>query len=598
MSPRTPAWIPLLASLALSACGGGGGGGGNPPAIPANLTAMVVGTDVVLSWTASNGATRYKVYYDLEPGVAKALYALLGEVPTPGATVSGQPSMTLYLAVTAVGPDGESALSAEVMAAVPATGVDALFADQWHLVNTGQAGGTPGEDVDVAAAWAGGFDGTGTRIAIVDDGLEIGHEDLFSNCPPGESHSYVDGSTDPTGGAHGTSCAGVAAGVGGNDLGVRGAAFEAQLVGYDLLQNLTGATEANAMTRDAAQNWVSSNSWGAPDGLGVPQASSATWRNAVQSGLTNGRGGLGLLYVWAAGNGGLAGADPGDNSNLDGRANFWGVMAVGAVGDDGTKASYSENGANLFLSAPSLGNNGHAISTVDRSGPAGYNDGLQLGDYVDANYTNTFNGTSAATPLVSGVVALVLQANPALGWRDVRLILAQTARVNDPGDTDWDVNGAGYSINHKYGFGVPDAAAAIAAAQGWTNVGPLVTHTTATETVNLPIPDDDPFGIASDVVVAGSGISLLEHVEVTFDAVHPYVGDLEVVLEAPSGTMSVLAEEHLCPQGSVPYSNWVFGSVRHLDEPADGTWTLHVRDRDALLTGTFRSWRLRFRGRS
>ena len=598
MSSRVAGRVALGLTLCIASCSGGGGGGGDPPAIPAALVATVNGTDVDLAWTASTGATSYNIYYDIEPGVTRTAATRLGSVSTAGATVIGQSSLIAYFAVAAVGPEGESGLSNEVTASIPSSAVDALFGDQWHLVNTGQAGGSPGQDVNIASSWVGGFNGTGARIAIVDDGLEIGHEDLFWNVLPGQSHDYVTGSSDPTGGAHGTSCAGVAASVGGNGFGGRGAAFEAHLVGYNFLAVQTLSSEANSMTRDAAANWISSNSWGPTDG--TPISSSSTWKQAIATGLAQGRAAKGLIYLFAAGNGASAGPDPGDNSNLDGYANHYGVIAVGAVGDDGVKASYSENGANVLLCAPSRGRANHAITTVDRTGAAGYNDGSSVFDYADDAYTNTFNGTSSSTPLAAGVVALVLQANPSLSWRDLRLVLAQSARMNDPLDLDWATNGAGYAINHKYGFGVIDAAAALALAQAWVNVGPMTTFTTPTDQPNLAIPDASVVGVASSIVVTGSGIASIEHVEIRFDADdHPYSGDLEIVLTSPSATGSVLTEAHVIPSGVTPtrFDNFRFGSVRHLDEPADGTWTLTVRDLGTGDTGTFKSWTLVFRGR-
>jgi kexin len=581
------------ALLAGAGCGGGGGGGSShKPAVPAGLVATVIGTDIHLAWTASPTATSYNVFYGLDPGVARSTPTMLGNVVGAGAVVTGQASTHAYFAVTAKNGDGD-----EVVADVPAAGLDPLFAQQWHLVNTGQAGGTAGEDSKVNPAWLGGFDGTGVRIAVVDDGLEIGHEDLFWNCPPGKSFNYSNQTTDPTGGQHGTSVAGVAAGVGGNALGGRGAAYEAQLVGYNFLQHQTTSSEANSMTRDMANNWISNNSWGPPD-IAAPIPSSSSWRAAVAAGLAQGRHGLGIVYLKAAGNGGLPGIDPGDNSNLDGYANYYGVLAIGAVGDDGKKATYSENGANVFVCAPSMGRANHAITTVDRSGAAGYNDGTHPADYANTNYTNTFNGTSSATPLAAGVIALVLQANPALTWRDVRLVLAQSARLNDPLDPDWFLNAAGYSINHKYGFGVVDADAAVTLAQGWTNVGPMLTIPTPVAHPNLPIPDNDIAGVSSQIIVSGSGIQHIEFIEIVFDARnHTFSGDLEVVLTAPSLTKSTLAEHHDCPQGPLPYNNFHFGDVRHLDEPADGTWTLTVRDLATADTGTFKSWSLIFRGR-
>ena len=591
--------VSAFASLFGSACGGGGGGS-HGPAAPQSVVATVNGTDVDLAWTASPGATAYKVYYNLVPGVARTPATSLGSVNTAGATVTGQPSVKAFFAVTATSAGGESALSNEVSAEIPPTGNDPLFGDAWHLLNTGQDGGTPGEDADVTPAWTAGFDGTGVRIAVVDEDLEIGHEDLFWNCLPGKSHNYVDNSSDPTGSGnqkHGTSVGGVAAGVGGNDLGSRGAAFEAFLVGYNFLENQTTANEANAMTRDMVANAISNNSWGPTPGLGIPQPSTSTWRSAVASGLANGRGGKGIVYLFAAGNGAQAGVDPGDNSNLGGYANYYGVIAVGAVGDDGVKAFYSENGANVLVCAPSMGRANHAITTTDRTGAAGYNDGNSPPDYADPNYTNTFNGTSSSTPLVSGVVALVIQANPNLGWRDVRAVLAESARENDTLDPDWTANGGGFHVNHKYGFGCIDAGAATTLAQAWTNYPPMVTVTTAVSVPNLPIPDNDPTGVTDTIVVTGSGIQHLEHVEIVFDSPdHTFAGDLKIVLTSPMGTQSVLAETHNCSAGCVPYVSWSFGSVRHLEEPADGTWSLNVVDGAPQDTGTFHSWFLRFRG--
>jgi kexin len=560
-----------------------------------------------LTWNGSAGAATYRVYYDLDPSVERASWSLLEStahddtLAVQTADFDVQPSARVFLAIAAANANNDlSGLSNVVFAAVPeSSSFDPLFGDQWHLVNTGQEGGTQAEDANIAPVHAVNILGDGVRIAVVDDGLEIAHEDLVFNVPPGLSFNYLNGSSDPTGGDHGTQCAGVAAAVGLNDLGGMGAAPEAQLVGYNLLANLTTANEANAMTRNAAANWISSNSWGAPDGSGVPQRSNATWRAAVDSGLANGRNGLGMIYVWAAGNGALAGAEPGDNSNCDGQANYYGVIAVGAVGDNGAKARYSEEGANLLLCSPSLGNNGHGITTVDRSGAEGVNDGAQADDYLDPNYTNTFSGTSSSTPLVAGVAALVLEVAPGLTWRDVRLVLARSARQNDALDASWFTNGAGVKFSHKYGFGCVDAEAAVARALTHSNVGPLVVRTTPNSVLNAPIPDNDSNGVSDTIVVSGSGINFIEHVEVRFDADnHPYVGDLDIRLLSPAGTTSVLSVRNFDAAPASSYDDWVFGSNVHLDEPADGVWTLTVRDLGSGDTGKFRSWGLRIRGRN
>jgi kexin len=490
---------------------------------------------------------------------------------------------------------------------------DPLYTDQWHLKNTGQLGatgvaGAVGEDMNVEPVWLAATPrkGTGIRIAVVDDGLEIGHEDLVSNIATGLSYNYLNGGSDPTDGAHGTSVAGIAASRDLNGLGGRGAAPRANMVGYNLLQSVTSTNEADAMTRGSPNVHISSNSWGAPDGKGTLDASASLWRTAITSGLTSGRSGLGTIYTWAAGNGATGSqACPScvDNSNYDGRANNRGVIAVAAVNDRGVKASYSESGANLWVSAPG-GEfcSTHTITTTDRTGGVdGFNTTATAGvtDYANTNYTKCMNGTSSATPGAAGVIALMLEAKPTLGWRDVRLILAQSARKNDPTDPGWTLSTTtpAYTFNHKYGFGVVDAQAAVTLASTWTNVGPELSFTTALASPGLAIPDNNAVGVSNTINVAGSGIANIEFIEITFSAAdHTFSGDLAITLTSPAGTVSQLSTAHNCAPCTA-YSGWVFGSARHLGEAANGDWMLTAKDLAPVDTGTFQSWRLKFYGR-
>ncbi|NOX76157.1 MAG: S8 family serine peptidase [Gammaproteobacteria bacterium] len=612
----------------LAACGGGGGNGstGNtaPPTVPTNVS--VIGDDGfnTVQWASVSGAISYNLYWSTSTGVTKSNGNKISSVALPlkhGGLVNGTP---YFYVVTAVNANGESSDSAQATAS-PANAAganDPLFGDQWHLKNTGQLGndgaaGLAGEDINVEPVWnscgtGNTCRGEGIRIAVVDDGLEISHEDLAANVATGLGHNYLTGTNDPSptagsGGdsyAHGTAVAGVIAARDMNDLGVRGVAPRANLVGYNLLQDSTESNEADAMTRGSPYVYVSSNSWGAPDDTGNLAPSVLAWRTAINTGLNSGRSGKGTIYVWAAGNGGAGNGGAGqivDNSNYDGQANYRGVIAVGAVTDQGTKASYSERGANVWVSAPGGEFCGtHTISTTDNSGENGYNYSATAGtsNYTNTNYSKCFNGTSSATPVVSGVVALMLQANPNLGWRDVRVILATTARKNDFSDAEWAANGAGFRVNHKYGFGVVDADAAVTLAKTWINRGAEVMYAPPLFSVNTTIPDNDSTGVADMVTISGSNISEIESIEITFSSTdHTYSGDLEITLtNVMTGTSSTLSEVHLCDGICTAHDNWVFSSVRHLGEAADGDWTLTVKDVFTGDIGTFQSWGIKFYG--
>ena len=219
--------------------------------------------------------------------------------------------------------------------------------------------------------------------------------------------------------AHGTQMAGIVA-ARGNALGVRGVAPQAKVYGYNLALDPTLANMADAITREMATTAVSLNGWGLADGPGLHFAG-ALWEAAVESGISSGFGGNGVLYVFPAGNG----AQLGDHANLSEFANHHGVTAVCAVNDQGVRAGYSERGDNLWVCGPS--------SDIPRNG----RQGIATTEPYD-RYTQEAGGTGAAAAAVAGVAALVRKANPALTWRDVKLILAASARKNDPADAGLD----------------------------------------------------------------------------------------------------------------------------------------------------------------
>ncbi|MBA4254358.1 MAG: serine protease [Polaromonas sp.] len=485
------------------------------------------------------------------------------------------------------------------------TPTDPLFSAQWHLKNTGQsgAGGDPalvGEDLNVGKAWRLAT-GTAIQIAVVDDGLDIHHEDL--RVVSGKSWDYrVNAYGDPSSStsSHGTSCGGLAAAM-GNNMGVTGVAFNARLVGYNLLAATTGGYGADAVTKDLPSNHIYTNSYGAADGTGVMFPEETAWSEAIATGVTQGRGGKGVVYTWAAGNGA-----PVDRSDYDGQGNHPMVLAIGSLNGQGKRSSYSEPGSNVLVTA--YGGEFCATqttTTTDVSGPGGYNDGNKPEDISGSpNYTRCMNGTSAATPQVAGLAALLLEVNPALTWRDVRKILATTARKNDPAHADWVTNGAGFRVNHDYGFGVVDALAAVRAAQSWTMLPAQKTAgAEAVLAAALPLADNGT-AVTSTLSLQASGISQLEFVELRVTSDHTDVGNLEIVLTSPAGTPSTVSAVRGCVNaqqepvtcGAGLSSGFRFGIARLMGEAADGTWTLSVRDGKTGDTGSLSAWSIRAHG--
>ncbi len=480
-------------------------------------------------------------------------------------------------------------------------GADPLLGEQWHLNNTGQTSGTSGEDIRAFSAWS-VTKGQGVRISVIDDAIETVHPDLAPNVVSG-SYNYLTGSNLPlpcvAADDHGTPVAGIIAARDDNAIGVAGVAPRANLVGLNALSSNRDGDLADALNRDLQLNFISNNSWGAPDN-GFRTRADATFVRALENGINSGRGGKGTIFVFPAGNGGIVrlanGTNTFDNSNFDGYVNQRGIVTVCSTDHRGGQPSFGERGANIWICAPTTADR-RAVSTT----------GLRGG------YINDFNGTSAATPIVSGVVGLMLAANPALTWRDVQWILASTARKNNPSDTSWSGSGLG-RYSHKFGFGVIDANAAVNLARTWTSVGGSSAQRSCgsfTDNANVAIPDASASGtpgatVSRTINVAGCSVNQIELVEINFTADHPYSADLIIRLVSPNGTVSELADLRACGSGALSagenpcrqsYDNWRFSSVRHLGEASNGNWRIEVVDGNHQDVGRLVSWSLKIFGR-
>ncbi|HMN82236.1 MAG TPA: S8 family serine peptidase [Burkholderiaceae bacterium] len=554
-------------ALTLAGCGGGGGGGGTP---------------------ASSGS----VEAQLAPGTP-----LNASTCTYHYLVTNNPVLT---------------------------GGDPLLARQWHLNNTGQSGGTAGEDIRALTAWqAAPALGAGVRISVIDDAVEIVHNDLAPNVTAGASRNYrsdglrtyplpCDGDQE-----HGTAVAGIAAARNDNGVGGTGVAPRASIVAFNALATNFDTDIADALQRDLPVNGVYNNSWGSSDDGRLHKVDTLL-KSAVTQGLISGRDGKGAIYVFPGGNGGCLyganidaddlclptlpnGSNPGgwsDNSNFDGYVNRYGVITACAVTDRGKKPWYGEPGANLLVCGTSSNDQGN-VTTTD----------------VQNGFRDDFSGTSATAPMVSGVVALMLSVRPELTYRDVMLILARTARRNDPADTGW-ISANGLNFNHKYGFGVVDANAAVQAAKSFTSVGgygQVVNCGWYRQPVGQPLPDfTTTASPVTSAILVGTDcpITKIEFIEIGLEVTHAYSGDLRIRLTSPNGLVSELANERICKarDGTTPEAwrtvscgqydaDWLFGSVRHLDESAAGNWTLQIADYLKQDTGTWTNWSIRIWGR-
>ena len=453
---------------------------------------------------------------------------------------------------------------------------DPLIADQWHLINTGQDGNSVGVDLNVTGAWD-RYNGSGVMIRIVDDGLDILHEDLQPNFDASTSYDYCDNDEDPSpvesGDNHGTAVAGVAAGMGDNGIGIAGVAWGAN---HNHARFLCGGAAVPALSDFNQDIDIYHNSWGYGGagfaGLGPSSAA------MLESGAYDGRSSLGSIFTFSAGNEYTSD----ENVNQKGFQKSRYTIAIGAITYSGVQSWYSSIGAPVLVVGPSNGGS-LGITTADRTGSVGYS---------SSNYTDDFGGTSSSGPKVAGLAGLILEAEPTLTWRDMQAILVHSSTPNDPNHENWSVNGAGLPVSHYYGFGMVDATAAVNLAENWTHLGPEVNISTQlyTPSVNIP-PSGTPLSFSHTV----TDLLNIESVELFMDVDHQNPEDLIITLTSPSGYTSILADTNPAEYGNMRYHDMV--SMHHYGELSAGTWTVNVLDVNSTgSTGTVNDWQLVFHG--
>ena len=477
---------------------------------------------------------------------------------------------------------------------------DEYFHEQWHLRNTGQEGGLAGEDVDAEEAWNITEGSASIIIAVSDDGVDIEHPDLQPNIwknpnpaePDVHGWNFFSNNDDPRpqkfsppydelqgNDSHGTPCAGVAAAVGNNLLGVSGIAPKCKILpvkifmGDDMVPN---SILADAIRYAGQKADVLSNSWGTTPSSDVSQA--------IKDVVRTGRGGKGCPVFVATGN------DERDYIGFP--SSVPEAIAVGASTNQGRLSFYSNYGQGLDFVAPSNGGT-KGIFTTDVAIPGrGFNVGdVGQGD-AEGLYSNSFGGTSSATPLAAGVGALILSLNPDLTWDQVRKYMRNSADRIDPQNGNY-VNG--YSL--MYGFGRINAFKALQMVKddmGGTQEGHVIEGSVA---AGIDIPDHDLNGIVSSITIDEDGtIDSIKSVSLNIS--HTFQGDLLVSLISPDNTAIMLHDgigggaDNLIET----YDSSKIPALQQLEgKSVRGQWMLRVVDRWAADTGTLVSWGLKIK---
>jgi subtilisin family serine protease len=542
-------------------------------------------------------------------------------------------------------------------------GAAAGYYGQWHLENRlpSSPGLNAGIDAGLAGAWSQGLTGAGVTIGILDDGTQGDHPDLRDafrnetswdfgataarNRASATRGAPVIDTLGPDGDNHGTAVAGVAAARGGNGIGTTGAAPQAGIAALRVLGRIAGGRSSDEAEAAAIRYQGQTNAAGQPDpfapvdwSAGVPVRVKNHSYGPEHPFMPSARGtilpalaesaGHGVIHVVSAGNerGTYPTADA-NKSELNADPN---VITVAALGSDGRFADYSSYGANVFVTAPSSSTGMFAISTTDRAGfDRGYNldpDGTDpfLADVADGDATSTFGGTSSSAPLVSGIMALGVEANPALDVRMAKHLLVRTSRVVDAGNPSWTTNAAGFSFSDDYGFGLVDATRFTQAATEVSSLSPVSTFASPVIRVGERFTREARELTATYTVPDDAATAPLEAVRVTLNVGNLQTnlrayrngsgsgrgaisGDLEAYVTSPSGTRHrlfsndrfLVGTESQRDRYGVPGARpratlaWTFTSNAYWGESAAGDWDIELVNTAARsqLVGRTGTWR-------
>jgi len=462
---------------------------------------------------------------------------------------------------------------------------DKFFNKQWYVKNDGipmnpsEVAPQTGNDMnlmDVYKEYMGYNNGENIIIQIVDSGVDINHEDLKDNIDLSRS---LDGSKqgNPIPGGnfkpHGTMLAGIAAARAFNGVGIRGVAPFAKIAGSNWLktQSLDGLEAAWYSGAGSNEIAVTNNSWGRY------YTADTIYEDIMQEGVKDLRDGKGRIYVFASGNARSDGAD----SNIQYVINNRFALVVGAVEHNNRVADYSTPGANVWISGyggSSDYEKGPTIATTYLSGESD----LTWSDDTKKNYTYAMAGSSAAAPMVAGSVALILEACPNLTWRDVKYIIAKSAKVIDTQNPSWVTNASGIKFSRDYGFGLIDTKKAISLCKNSYSLLPKQEQIDTSKDFNKTLNKNDSVAVEVDKDLK------IEWVEATINLDTQNASDFDIYLVSPSGTKIKLIQSGTKVGAYfIPNSDWMRGGFRFstgamLEESSIGTWKLEFVNNGSL----------------
>jgi len=477
---------------------------------------------------------------------------------------------------------------------------DTLFKYQWHLNNTGQTVNNnlftvqSGNDLNILKVnkyFMGYNHGNNIKIQVTDTGVQKGHPDLNIS---DQSYNTIYLTNDPTASqgnfedrSHGTMVSGIIAAKGFNNIGVRGIIPFAKIVANNWLESSQKLSVLEKLWIDDANSSnvsVSNNSWG------QYFFDEYEYEEIMQIASTKLRNKKGVVFVFAAGNERLNNDKYSGYANLSYFANNRYVVTVGAVNDKNRYSSYSNHGPCLLTCAygGEESNTSATITTTTLEGLAR----RTYSEDTNKDYTYVMNGTSAATPMVSGIIALTLEACPNLTYRDIKWLIAKNSTIIDKTNDKWIQNAAGLWFNENYGFGLINGydmikectnnytllpEEKIVSTQKDFNTNILATN----ETLKLSLTINENI--------------ITEWVGLTIKSDHTYTGDLKIVLESPSGTKTTIIDKNHLDDAYYSYG-FRFSANTFMKESTKGIWNIYVTDVNKNDTGKINNIKLEIYG--